>query len=381
MTVIFHTNAGAPVLAGDMLISIRGPQGRTDLRLPSQPNGIVIPTNRIPNYIPVRMRRKIFVANDRLAVGAAGSVPHIRRFLDDLISEFATRPGFTYAELKGFLSQYASKQTGKTVLADIGAVILAEATDWRGSLTSGLADQTNFVSDRFGRVIAIGTGATTIAKQVQLLDRKYEYGFSQPADGSLEFPEFTTLASNLMLLANVYWNEFASTNNIFDAWGGAYDLIYQGAGKEFKYLDQYTIFLRLYDVDQADQGIQLVNVLKYKRQSDVSYIAMLNNGQLDFFGAKDITASDEPSQFEVGGRDFTMNSNVHISIIAVGKGGRFASPLIQIDGLDPAEQAKQTVFTWFNEDRRLCVAFNAAHDEWLTAEAKTYFERFADKWS
>ena len=113
----------------------------------------------------------------------------------------------------------------------------------------------------------------------------------------------------------------------------------------------------------------------------MSYIAMLNNGQLDFFGAKDITASDEPSQFEVGGRDFTMNSSVHISIIAVGKGGRFASPLIQIDGLDPAEQAKQTVFTWFNEDRRLCVAFNAAHDEWLTGEAKTYFERFADKWS
>ena len=48
-----------------------------------------------------------------------------------------------------------------------------------------------------------------------------------------------------------------------------------------------------------------------------------------------------------------MNSKVHISIIAVGKGGRFASPLIQIDGLDPTEQAKQTVFTWFDEQKRL----------------------------
>ncbi|GEM_PF-4328064 len=327
------------------------------------------------------MRRKIFVVNGKLAVGAAGSVLHIRRFLDDLVSEFATRPAFTYAQLKGFLSQYESRQDGKTILAEIGAVILAEATDWRGSLTSGLANQTNFVSDRFGRVIAIGTGATTIAEQVQLLDRKYQYGFSQPSDGGAEFPEFTTLANNLMLLANVYWNEFASTNNIFDAWGGAYDLIYQGADNQFTYLDQYTLFLRFYDIDHADQGIQLANVLKYRRQSEVSYIAMLNNGQLDFFGAKDITASDEPSQFEVGGPDFTMNSRVHVSIIAVGKEGRFAPPLIQIDGLGSAKQAKQTVFTWFDEDRRLCVAFNKAHDEWLTAEAKAYFDRFADKWS
>ena len=48
-----------------------------------------------------------------------------------------------------------------------------------------------------------------------------------------------------------------------------------------------------------------------------------------------------------------MNSRLHISIIAVGKGNRFAAPLIQIDGLDKDEETKQTVFTWFDEDGRL----------------------------
>ena len=61
MTVIFHTNAGLPVLAGDMLLSVPGPETGTDLRLPSQPNGITVPSNIIPEYIPVKMRRKIFV--------------------------------------------------------------------------------------------------------------------------------------------------------------------------------------------------------------------------------------------------------------------------------------------------------------------------------
>ena len=381
LSVIFHTNAGAPVLAGDMLLSVLGPKGTTDLRLPSQPNGIVIPCDRTPRYIPVRMRRKVFVVNDRMAVGAAGSVPHIRKFIDDLISAFSNVTQFKFAELRDFLSQYPLIGSNQNVLADIGAVILAEATDWHGLLTSGLASQENMVSDRFGRVIAIGTGSGSIVEHVQRFDKKYKYGFSQPPDGNTEFPEFRTLASNLMLLGNLYWSEFVAPDNIFDAWGGAYDLIYQDASKAFQYLDEYTIFLRLYDLDQADKGIQLGNVLKYERRSDVSFIAMMNNGQLDFFGAKDITASAGPSEFRVGGPDFTMNSDVHISLIAVGKGGRFASPIIQIDGLDPAKRAKPTVFTKFDQEGRLCVAFNSEHDEWLTKEATAYFERHADRWS
>ena len=362
-----------------MLLSISGLNVHTDLRLPSQPNGIAIPSDHIPSYIPVEMRRKIFVVNDHMAVGAAGSVLHIQEFVDYLTREFCNRSNFTYAETKNFLDQYASGKHGREVLEQIGAVILAEASDWRGSLTMGLNNGRNIISDRFGRVIAIGTGSDSIIDQVQRFDNNYRYGISQPSDGEVQFPEFRSLASNLTLLANIYWKEFASPDNIFDAWGGAYDLIYQDSSKVFQYLNEYTIFLRLFDVDQAEKGIQLMNVLKYERRPDISLITMLNNGQLDFFGAKDITASDAPLKVKVGGDDFTMNSKVHISIIAVGKGNKFALPMIQIDGLDPVEQAKQTVFTWFDEKKRLCVAFHSAHDEWLEEQAISYYQRSCEQ--
>ena len=63
MTVIFHTNVEMPVLAGDMLVSTHGPQQHSDLRLPSQPNGIVIPDGFIPTQVPYSLRRKTFVVN------------------------------------------------------------------------------------------------------------------------------------------------------------------------------------------------------------------------------------------------------------------------------------------------------------------------------
>ena len=102
MTVIFHTNARYRVLAGDMLLSVPGPLTSTELRLPSQPNGIIIPSDFVPDYIPVRMRRKIFIINERLAVGAAGKVSHIVRFVNDLIMAFGNRVSFTYDEITRF---------------------------------------------------------------------------------------------------------------------------------------------------------------------------------------------------------------------------------------------------------------------------------------
>ena len=381
MTVIFHTNTGVPLLAGDMLLSVPGPIGRTELRLPSQPNGITIPSDVIPSYIPVKMRRKIFVVNDHLAVGAAGRVSDIRVFIAELIGEFRERREFTYSEIQGFLNQYTSDQLGRGILSHIGAIILAEATDWRGSLIVGLPGNRIEASPRFGAVTTIGSGSASIIEQIRRLDNSYKYGIAQPPDGESAFPEFKTLAQNLTLLSNVYWKEFTSPTNIFDAWGGAYDVIYQNSRKVFEYLNDYTIFLRLFDVDQTEKGIQLANVLKYERRPDLSFIAMLNNERLDIFGAKDITASDAPSTVSLKMEEFTMNSKIHISMIAVGKGGRFASPLIQIDGLDPAGQTRQLAFTDFDEEGRLRVFFHAEHDQWLEEQAMSYYQSHASSWS
>ena len=207
-------------------------------------------------------------------------------------------------------------------------------------------------------MVAIGSGASSIIEQV---DKNYQFGMSEPPHGGTGFPEFKSLALNLHLLANMYWKEFASSENIFDAWGGAYDLIYQDSTKAFRHLGDYTIVLRLFDVDQADKGIQLWNVFRYERRSDFSFIMMLNDDKLDFFGAKDITASGVPISVTFDKSDLTMNSQIHISVIAVGKGNRFLQPIIQVDGLDPVGNGRQTVFTDFDEEGRLRVLFHAEH--------------------
>ena len=380
MTVILHTNAGAPVLAGDMLLSVPGHSIQTELRLPSHPNGIVIPRGVLPDYIPVRMRRKIFIVNDHMAVGAAGSALNVGLFIDDLIEEFQGTNIFTFAEIEKFLSRYATSQRGAEIMKNVGYLVLVEASDWRGAIIRELNEPRDVTSKLFGRVVALGTGSDSIINEIGRLDN-YKTGMAQPSDAEEQFPEFRTLAVNLTLLANVYWKEFVKPETVFEAWGGAYDLIYQDSKKVFHFLDEYTIFLRRFDAGQADEGIQLKNVLRYERRSDFSFITMLNNGQLDFFAAKDITASDTPSTATLGGSELTMNSKVHISIIEVGKGNRFLRPMIQIDGLDPREETRQTVFTWINEERRLCVAFHSEHDEWLKEQARNYYQENAASFS
>ena len=378
MTVIFHTNAGSPVLAGDMLISTVGSKPFTDLKLPSHPNGVVIPTNPIPGRVPIKMRRKIFIINEHLAVGAAGDVMSIQNFINDLFQAFRNKPHFASGEVKDYLNQYGSSPIGRGVFREIGFVVLVEATDWRGSLTRAQTVGTDFVSARFGKVIAIGTGSNRIIDKIQELDR-YETGLTQPDGGDENFPEFRRLGPNLVLLANVYWDEFMSPDHVFQAWGGAYDLIYQDTGNVFRYLDDYTMILRLFDVEQADRGIQLMNVLKYSRLPDVSYISMVTDKGLDFFGAKDITASEVPVTIPVRKDEFTMNSKFHISMVAVGKGNRFAPPLVQIEGIQADDQSNPTAFTWFDEQGRLCTWFNSKHDEWLEEQAMILYSKYADR--
>lgn len=373
VTVIFHTNVEMPVLVGDMLVSTLGSTRYSDLRLPSQPNGIVVPDGFVPNQVPYSLRRKTFVVNDRLAVGVAGSLEYISPFLQALSSQFREVTGFSRAEITAFLRDCAAGSEGQAMMREIGAILLVEADDWRGSLAGGNVARREAVSDRFGKVIAIGSGAGRILDEIGKLDG-YRMGAAQPPDDGTEFPEFRTLFTNLMLLANVYWQEFISPERVFDAWGGAYDLIYQDSTGVFKHLDDYTMVLRRWDAAHPDQGIQLRNIFKYERRQDFSYVMMPGSDELEFFGAKDITA-DGPWRMEIRGDELSLNSRLHISIIEVGKNNMIFPPLIQVDGLDPSGSGRQTVFTDFDSDGHLRVLFHAEHDDWLEDEVRAYYSR------
>ncbi|WP_423918879.1 hypothetical protein [Candidatus Poriferisodalis sp.] len=378
MTVIFHTNVEMPVLAGDMLVSTLGPQRHSQLRLPSQPNGIVTPDGFVPSQYPYSLRRKTFVIGDRLAVGAAGAVEHIRLFLHALTSRFRDLTGFMRGEITQFLRDYAGEPAGRAVMREIGVILLVEADDWRGSLTGGAVARREAMSERFGKVISIGSGAERILEEIGQLDA-YRVGATQTPEGRADYPEFHTLMANLMLLANVYWQEFAAPQRVFDAWGGAYDLIYRDSAGAFRHLDDYTMVLRMWDAEHPDQGMQLANLFKYERRKDFSYVVMPTRDRLEFFGARDITADDRPWRTEIHAEDLSMNSQIHVSIIAVHKGNMFMRPLIQIDGLDPSGSGRQTVFTDFDDEGHLRILFHAEHDKWLEEQVKEYYGQNAHR--
>lgn len=376
MSVIFHTNANSPALCGDMIVSVPGPNVNTELKLPVHPHGIVIPKHIIPKFIPVQLRRKVFMINDRMVVGAAGSVYYIQRFIHDLREAFHNGSDFTYKDIRGHLDGYSSiSKTCEEVLKQISAILLVEATDRRCSLTVGHREQ--FSSVNYGNVISLGAGSSSIRDQILRLDQKYRYGVSVPTNAKQVFPEFETIFRNMTLLANVYWTEFMSPDIVFNGWGGAYELIFQDANRNFRFLEGYSIFLRVFDADRVSDGIRPWNILKYERRSDVSVVTTVLPDRLEFFGARDILATDEPLRISVGGEGFTMNSKVHVSIIAVGKGTKFLAPMIQIDGLDPLAEAKQTVFTDFDESGRLRVYFHAKHEDWLKQQAMDLYDRNA----
>ncbi len=376
MTVIFHTNVEMPVLAGDMLVSTPGQQRHSDLRLPSQPNGIVDPVGFVPTHFPFSLRRKTFVVNDHLAVGAAGSVRHIRRFLFALSTRFSEETDLTAAEVRAFLREYAAGSDGRTVMGNVGAILLVEADDWRGSLAAGMHARQEAMSGRFGKVVAIGSGAGRILDEVGQIDL-YRMGVSKPPESGDRFPEFGILSLNLMLLANLYWQEFAAPERVYDAWGGAYDLIYQDSTGAFRHLDAYTMVLRTWDAAHSDSEIQLGSIFKYERRQDFSYLMMPGRDRLLFFGSRDITAAAGPWSAEIRGDELEMNSQLHISIIAVHSGNRYLRPLVQIDGLDPDGSATQTVITEFDDEGRLRVCFHAEHDDWLEKQVREYYSRNA----
>ena len=98
------------------------------------------------------------------------------------------------------------------------------------------------------------------------------------------------------------------------------------------------------------------------------------NDRIEWFGAQDITA-DYPSSrlVQVGGENFTFNSQVQISVIGVGKGTRFVAPVIMVDGIDSEDRNPRPLTTWFDAEGRLCVWTRNDVDEWLKEQVLSYY--------
>ena len=258
----------------------------SNLKLPLRPDGIKIPAKLTPAVMPIKLRRKIFVINDRLAIGAAGAEPKIRQFLRAVITEFRDRESFEFEELSEFLQKTLATQHVTGVNDKCWFLALAHAVDRQASLTNSDRIATNFNSRHFGKVTSFGSGSPSVLYHVKRMDSKYRYSATSPEETTDDFTEFRSLRSNMMLLANLYWQELGSQEGIFEGWGGAYDAIYRNSANQFRHLEDYTIFIRLLDMDEVEKGPQLLQVFKYQRFEEMSVVFMLHGGTLNSYPRK-----------------------------------------------------------------------------------------------
>ena len=367
MTLIFSTTSGTITLAGDLLISAQGaPYVEPSLRLPSYPEGIAVPSSGDRHHVPMMMRRKLFIVNDRMAVGVAGAVTSIQSFLETLMDRFSLDSNFTFGDVKGFMDEYDSSLHGYDTLEEIGSLLLVEAADWRGILPTGRYAANAARDERsrnFGHVVSIGTGRDALIKNVQRLDGGM-IGMSETPQPDT-FPEFRPLAAILVLVATMYRMETFTPQNLWEGWGAGYEVVYQDTNKRFRYLDDYTLFFTMLDLSSSKREIDMNSIFKYQRRPNYSLMSTFAD-KLTIHGARDITCTDSnPLSITLSQDDLSLNSKIHVCIVAVVRDNRLLNFYHWIDGYDGQERSTRSIWTKVRDDGRLAIFMNSAIKDWM----------------
>jgi hypothetical protein len=121
VTVIaFAENFGYPVLFGDILVTARDSLAEAPPALPTAPEGV-----GVEGFPKVKLRKKLYIINDCLAVGLTGELTALARFLQVLRARFPLSA--THSEIEDFLADYDQPPNG-----DLGALlVLAELGEER----------------------------------------------------------------------------------------------------------------------------------------------------------------------------------------------------------------------------------------------------------
>jgi hypothetical protein len=180
--------------------------------------------------LPFRLRRKIYIINDQLAVGLAGSVYQMKEFLSDLKTRFKIFD-VTGPRIQAFLDEFSPD-----VYPDIAVVLLHAAHTPQGIAI----DYYYFGAWRvqstslFGDVLACGSGSPDFLKQAG-------QEWTIPAL-QLRSDLTRAISANYSLLGNILGQERLSLSTIRKRWGAGFEMIYFD-GERFRNMDDITIVL------------------------------------------------------------------------------------------------------------------------------------------
>ncbi|WP_153040882.1 hypothetical protein [Pseudovibrio sp. Ad13] len=307
------------MLVSDMLISGLETENSSDLKLPDHISGVDKTFPKGSGFVPLRLKRKLFIINDNLAVGLSGSFLHMRSFLDDLRERNRVHRLVTSEDMHQFIDEYVRSPHGAITLKEITALALLQERHGCNYFVLGdKARESCSTTDTkgFGNVLSIGSGQQSVLDEVARIDK---YNFIQPNTHGMKVDRFhAALAKVLALLSQLNKLDSLTSKYLLEYWGGGYEVIYYN-GKKFQFLDDYSSVNWLFDISQNKPQFVPLSLIKYKREENYSVFFCNQNGEFHIFAGSDISESCKRTlSFDV--RNVSFNSPIMNNLILVTDG-------------------------------------------------------------
>jgi len=262
MSVIAYTSAFfSPVLIGDILITATyRKENEQDIEIPTFLKRFNQLSNNNDDIIPINLSQKIYVINDKLAIGLLGSVYEMKMFLKDLRNNFLYRE-INIQNLQNFWNEY-DKQEFKN-----SSYIFLMAFEEKGRTKFYYQMEkcwNNNTSKLFNCTYASGTGSERFLEEVintNKITTNWNIGSSKSA-----------VALNYITLVNLIGSERFTASTIKDLWGAGFEMIAFENGK-FKKIDDITFIIWNINVNQNKEITkQPTYAVNYKYYEDVLVI-------------------------------------------------------------------------------------------------------------
>lgn len=232
----FEHHPAIPILIGDVLFSTD--EVKKNISLPTFLEGADHHLPKNQKYYPYRLRQKLYVINDHIAMALAGSRFEMKRALEDVTTYFRANDS-TLQNLKDLY--YNNLLPGYTECSY--CILLKEQDTNLKILTHGLWKEA--LTPTFGTVIANALGTDDFIEFVSK---------SKNAPIIHENIAYVAFERNVTLLGQFMVIEKLTASNLFNAWGTYFELIVLEDNK-FKKIDNLTFVVQRAYIDLSTEEV------------------------------------------------------------------------------------------------------------------------------
>lgn len=296
MTLISLTaNFGYPIILGDILTSSE--ETDTELAIPTFLQGV---NHRLPagqKLLPFKLRQKIYIIKEQLAVALAGSEYEMKFFLEELKNNFKYRE-LTLTNLEAFLSDFDYEQVQQSA----AIMLFAEQT------AAGILLHERHIgawregpSPLYQHVFACGSGSEQFMN---------EAGVAMHTHGEGGTGLNQAISFNYILLAKLLVQERTTLETIKKHWGAGFEMIYYD-GTKFTKMDDvtYVIWKGKLDLQTGAHEEQPFLILNFKYYGEVLAITATDCTKTEGYGVlpiymkkEDVDPTQLPSKPHIDGK-------------------------------------------------------------------------------